>query len=228
LPGHYTVDAISAAGRWLYLIHYFAQSDPTRYEVRAYDLPARHLIKRPVVDPREAGEAMRGIPITRVMSPGGRWAYTLYLRPDSSPFVHALDTQRRVAVCVDLPALAGHDVSDARLALARAGKQLRIELAGAPAIFIDTRTFHVGTPAATHPASPTRPASAAKAGGLSWEWVILLVAALLMLGLIAGRRWRAKAVRLTARRGGKAGRSKRLAIGGRSWQARRRRLYSRE
>jgi hypothetical protein len=34
LQGYYTVDAISPTGRWLYLIHYFSQSDPTRYEVR--------------------------------------------------------------------------------------------------------------------------------------------------------------------------------------------------
>jgi hypothetical protein len=163
-----------------------------------------------VIDPREAGEAMRGFPIARVMSLDGRWAYTLYLRPDSSPFVHALDKQRRVAVCVDLPALAGQDVSNARLVLAPGSTRLRIELGGAPAALIDTRSFVVGTAAATHSSFAATRATGPRAGGLSWAWVIGPVAALLALALVASRRWRLSSVRPSGRGGANIVRSARL------------------
>jgi hypothetical protein len=108
LPGWSTVDAISPDGRWLYLIHY-AASNISNYEVLAYDLIAHRLSSKPIVDPRDRDEAMTGFPISRAMSAGGRWAYTLYLRPSGVPFIHALDTSARRAVCVDLPSLSGAD-----------------------------------------------------------------------------------------------------------------------
>ena len=59
LPGFYTVDAISPSGRWLYLIHYLSPNrDILRYEVRAYDVRARQLARKPVIDPRDREEAM--------------------------------------------------------------------------------------------------------------------------------------------------------------------------
>ena len=70
--------------------------DLNNYAVRAYDLRTRRLLPRPVVDPHEADEPMRGIPVTRVPSTDGRWAYTLYDNGRHS-FVHALDTARRTA-----------------------------------------------------------------------------------------------------------------------------------
>src|SRR5579859_7208302 len=61
LIGRWTVDAVSPDGRWLYLIHY--RSDLSHYEVRAYDLAARRLLVKPVVDPHDWREAMAGIAI---------------------------------------------------------------------------------------------------------------------------------------------------------------------
>src|SRR4051812_42469665 len=90
LPGWFTVDAISPDGRSLYLIRYLRQ-DGSRYEVRAYDLTRRQLVRAPVVDPREADEKMQGIALRRAMSADGRVAYTLYQRPEGAPFIHALD-----------------------------------------------------------------------------------------------------------------------------------------
>ena len=75
--------------------------DPTRYEVRAYDVNARQLVAKPIVDPRDAAEKMRGNPLSRVMSPDGRFAYTLY-DGNGHPFVHALDTAASTARCIDL------------------------------------------------------------------------------------------------------------------------------
>jgi hypothetical protein len=147
LPGRWTVDAVSPDGRWLYLIHYLS-SDAGRYEVRAYDLPARRVLQRPVVDPRDRGEAMTGVPIARVMSADTRWAYTLYIRPSGTPFVHALDTSARRAVCVDLPTRGNGDLGGARLVLGAAGAKLRVEVGGVPEAVIDARTFAV---------SPTSP-----------------------------------------------------------------------
>jgi hypothetical protein len=144
LPGWSTVDAISPDGRWLYLIHY-PSSDISRYEVLAYDLPARQLLAKPVVDPRDRGEAMTGFPITRVMSADGRWAYTLYFRPAGVPFVHALDTVARRAVCVDLPSLSNVGVGNTLLRLGPGGATLQVDVAGVTRAVIDTRTFAVST-----------------------------------------------------------------------------------
>jgi hypothetical protein len=142
LPGWFTVDAIAPDGRSLYLIRYLRQ-DGSRYEVRAYDLARRRLVPAPVVDPREPGEKMTGFPVTRVMSAGGRWAYTLYGRPSGEPFVHALDTVARHAVCIDLPSLSDADLGDAQLVLSSKGTALRIDAAGVPRATVDTRTFSV-------------------------------------------------------------------------------------
>jgi hypothetical protein len=144
LPGWSTVDAISPGGRWLYLIHY-ASSDISRYEVLAYDLRARRLLAKPVVDPRDRGEAMTGFAIGRVMSADGRWAYTLYLRPAGVPFVHALDTTGRRAVCIDLPSLSNVAIGSTHLRLGPGSATLQVDVDGVIRAVIDTRGFAVST-----------------------------------------------------------------------------------
>jgi hypothetical protein len=100
LKGDFSFDAVSPDGRLMYLVEY-NQQDFGEYEVRAYDLRARRLLREPVVDPREPDEEMYGVPVTRAASPDGRWAYTLY-DSQEHPFVHALDTSGITAVCIDL------------------------------------------------------------------------------------------------------------------------------
>ncbi len=78
LRGDFSFDAVSPNGSRIFLIHYTSTIDPTRYEVRAYDVVGRKLVAKPIVDPRDATEKMRGNPLSRVMSPNGRFAYTLY------------------------------------------------------------------------------------------------------------------------------------------------------
>jgi hypothetical protein len=107
LSGDFSFDAVSPAGKTLFFIQYVSAQDPNRYRVRAYDLHARRLLPAPVVDPHERGEAMRGSPLTRAASPDGRWAYTLYDGAGGTPFLHALDTARAEARCIDLAMLAG-------------------------------------------------------------------------------------------------------------------------
>jgi hypothetical protein len=148
LRGSYSFDAISPDGNLLYLIEYTTPSDPSRYLVRAYDVSAGHLLKAPVIDPSEAGQPMTGKPVTRAMSPTGQWAYTLYKGSDEGPFVHALDTSGRRAVCVDLDGLKlPPNLSGSRLVVSDAGDQLTIVRHGTELGSIDTQTFSVSPPA---------------------------------------------------------------------------------
>ena len=196
LGGYWTVDAISPDGRWLYLIHY-PSSDITRYEVRAYDLRAHRLLARPVVDPHDGGEAMTGFAIARVMSAGDRWAYTLYLRPSGAPFLHALDTVGRRAVCVDLPTRVNQDIGNAPvpLRLASGGAILQIGTGGATGALVDTRTLTLTAGAVHRAAAPSRPASRPRpvtsglGDGPPWELITLAITALAALvWAAAGRR----------------------------------------
>jgi hypothetical protein len=102
LEGHWNYDALSPDGSTLYLIQSLSRKHADRYAVRAYDLRARRLLPKPIVDPSEPDEPMRGYPSTRVTGPDGRWVYTLYLG-GHEPFVHALDTVKRTSICIDLP-----------------------------------------------------------------------------------------------------------------------------
>ena len=184
LPGFSIVDAISPDGRWLYLIHYASATNVTNYEVLAYDLPAHRLLPHPVVDPREPDEKMTGIPVTRVMSAGGRWAYTLYLRPTSGvPFIHALDTTRHRAVCIDLRPLANVDISSAHLVLLPGGTTLRVDGVVSTEVSVDTRTFKVSAGGSSRAAaaarSPTRRQPPRhRPSHVPWDLIVLAIAAL--------------------------------------------------
>ncbi len=145
LRGSFSFDAISPDGSTVYLIQYTSARDWSRYRVRAYDARAGRLLPGAIVDRREAGEAMTGAPVTRATSADGGWVFTLYGRPAHAPFVHALDTRRRTAVCIDLPWRAGQDgLWEVRMALTRAGLVLSRRGQG-PLAVVDLRTFAVRT-----------------------------------------------------------------------------------
>jgi hypothetical protein len=149
LRGSFAVDAVSPDGRWLYLTHYKSPTNIADYEVRAYDVARKRLLARPLVDPREPDEKMQGLPATRVMSSDGRWAYTLY-GGNEKPFIHALDTVRRRAFCIDVPMLSVDASMGAQLALGSGGS-LRVELDGALVALLDTSTLAVSRPFLTGP-----------------------------------------------------------------------------
>lgn len=178
LRGWFTVDAISPTGHWLYLIHY-PSADISKYEVRAYDLSKHRLLRAPIVDPHDRGEAMTGFALARATSADGRWDYTLYTRPNDVPFIHALDTVALRAVCIDLPSLARADLSSSALGLGPGGSVLRIEDNGITKAMVDTATYKV-TPVYTSIAvAPIRPAPAAHGdqstggGGDNVPWAVL-------------------------------------------------------
>ena len=102
LRGDYSFDALSPAGRWLYLIHH-VESAGDRYQVQAYDLRAGALVPGVIADKRQAGWLMAGYPVSRATTSNGRWVYTFYSQNGNYPFVHALDTVDRTAVCIGIP-----------------------------------------------------------------------------------------------------------------------------
>jgi hypothetical protein len=164
LRGDFSLDAVSPDGRSVYLIQYTSRRDPSRYAVRRYDVTQRRLAPAPVIDPNEKGEAMRGIPLSRATSSDGRWAYTLYDGGGGAPFVHALDTAKATARCIDLDELAISDVNQFRLRLR--GRTLSVTDRGTPALLVDTRTFAVHEP--TAPAAQAAPAEAQAGDGGGW------------------------------------------------------------
>lgn len=148
LRGDFSVDALSPQGDMLYLIHHLSQANATKYQVVAYDLNAGRLLPGVIADKSQAGWLMVGFPITRAVSPGGRWVYTLYRQDDNYPFVHALDTVRHTAACIGLPAkwaTAPDWISTAKLELT-AGKLAIRTNGGATRFLLDTRTFRLTKP----------------------------------------------------------------------------------
>jgi hypothetical protein len=105
LAGRFTFDALSPDGRRLYLVEHLAADVGGHYVVRSYDVAARALEDGIVVDKLKSGEAMAGTPVEQVAGDSG-WVFTLYLGPDG-PFVHALSTLDRIAICLDLPLAPG-------------------------------------------------------------------------------------------------------------------------
>jgi hypothetical protein len=143
LRGSWSYDAISPDGSTLFLVEYLSTGPTPPYRVRAYDLESRRLLTRIIVDRVEKASVMYGEAVTRATSSDGRWAYTLYARPNNTPFVHALDTVRRQARCIFLPRsfVPGEQIS-LRLRL-EAGGKLVVHNQRATVAVIDTATFKV-------------------------------------------------------------------------------------
>lgn len=142
LPGTWAYDAVSPDGSTLYLVEYESYGQSPTYRVRAYDVAARKLTSRPIVDRRIGERLMRGWAVTRETTPDGRWAYTLYARANKVPFVHALDTARRQAYCIDLP-LDLRRAEQMSLRLRLRGNRLDVRRGADAVASVDTRTFVV-------------------------------------------------------------------------------------
>lgn len=204
LKGDFSFDAISPDGSTAYLIHRYLPASAgeayiSTYEVRALDLESGKLLPQPIVDPEEPNEKMQGRPLSRAMSPDGRWAYTLY-DGEEEMFIHALDTVAGRAVCIDLPQLENlHPRFYYLLFLQtiRNGRELvvmRHRLGPPPAqpiLRVDTQSFDVEGP---------EQASTASSAISPWP-LIGLALGCLILGLSWRRRgWRVKGDRPPAER----------------------------
>jgi hypothetical protein len=180
LHGDFSLDAISPDGGLLYFVQSFSA---TRYAVRAFDLTAERLRRAPVVDPAEPDEPLRGSPMARALSRDGRWAYTLYDGNGKHPFIHALDTERARAKCIDLDGLAGRqDMIDMRLTVGGGGTVLVRDGSRRPLYAVDPRTFAVHVP---RPAAPAPPAPVADDGNPGWIAPVAGLALLALLALVA-------------------------------------------
>jgi hypothetical protein len=103
LAGDFAFDALSPDNARLYVIERRATpTSPFSYRVRLFDLKTNAL-QPGVVAATEEPEPMAGVPLSRVETANGRWAYTLYTKANGQTFVHALDTMSARAWCIDLP-----------------------------------------------------------------------------------------------------------------------------
>jgi hypothetical protein len=126
LRGTFAYDALAPDASTLYLIQYTSAQNTNRYRVRAYDLRGRTLIPGAIVDKREPKEPMTGQPLRRLTTADGSWVYTLYSRVGDKPFIHALNTAKRFALCLDLDAWRGSQNLLARYRLSLSAGQLVI------------------------------------------------------------------------------------------------------
>jgi len=176
LKGDFEFDAISPNGKRLYLIQHRNVLDQSHYVVRAYDVPSNTLLAGRVADPTQKGWVMEGYPVSRTISPDGRWVYTLYGNPKGFPFVHALDTVRGVAHCVGLPWRGSYTaVYNLRLTLHRGALAVHW-YSGRPWLRMDTTSWRLSTDR-----------------GAGFPWWTLWFLALLPLPLVAVRARRRRA-----------------------------------
>jgi hypothetical protein len=145
LPGLWAYDALSPNGRTLYATQYLGTGANARYNVRSVSLVTGEPVGGAIIDRREPDEEMNGSPWARTRSANGAWAYTLYAKPNGTGFVHALDTAKRRAFCVDLPwRTSVQRLAAVRLSLADGGRSLELAKRGGNRLaVVDTTTFKV-------------------------------------------------------------------------------------
>jgi len=145
LPGVWAYDALSPNGRLLYATQYLGSGANARYNVRSVSLVTGKPVGGAIIDRREPDEEMNGAPWARTRSANGAWAYTLYAKPNGTGFVHALDTAKRRAFCVDLPWRTSVErLAAVRLSLADDGRSLELAKRGGNRLaVVDTTTFKV-------------------------------------------------------------------------------------
>jgi hypothetical protein len=160
LRGSFSFDALSPNGSRMYLIQYThtASNDLSQYIVRGYDMRKNRLLPGKIADRSEDEETMAGYAQTRTTSVDGRWVYTLYQKPSGEPFVHALDTVRAAAYCIDLPSspATNQALYNLVLSLRNHGRTLAVHWrSGRPWLNVAVGSWKVSYPSA----------------GFPWKWV---------------------------------------------------------
>jgi hypothetical protein len=196
LGGAFAFDALSPDGATMYLTQHASRAHITRYTVRAYDVRAGRLLPGVIADKTNHEWRMDGLPAARLQTSDGAFAYTLYQGGEDGAFIHALDTRRRSARCIDLPGMTNRDVMSMRLRLADGGGRLVVVLGSTAVAAVDTRTYAL-VPARSHlvrtPEQHRRsssPDGSASSGSSTDVWAIAVVAALLAAAGLVGLRRR--------------------------------------
>jgi dipeptidyl aminopeptidase/acylaminoacyl peptidase len=96
LRQNFQVEALSPDGRRIFLVHWRSSG----YDLENLDLETRALKPTRLAEP---DEKMTGSAQAAVGTRDGRWLHTLYVKPDGESFVHALDLERGIGHCIDLP-----------------------------------------------------------------------------------------------------------------------------
>lgn len=122
LPGDFDYDAVSPTLDTLYVVSHFSVERPDQYAVRSYNVATGKLDEGVIADKTAIAEGpMAGRPVSRASTSSGEWVYTAYR--GEHPFVHALNTVNKFAVCIDLPEQAAK-VTDWKLGLDEAARTL--------------------------------------------------------------------------------------------------------
>jgi hypothetical protein len=181
LPGAFTFHAISPDGSRIYLIQYFySGAQVTHYLLRALDTATGRLLPGRIIARQKSEKRLEGAPISRLQSPDGRWAYTLY--GGKSPFLQALDTVHGRAIQFELPQLEGGRASlELRMRLVDGGDRIEVYPASAQGgrsqtgrgVEIDTETFEVSRPQP----GPTATASGVSSDDVPWLALAAVAAA---------------------------------------------------
>jgi hypothetical protein len=155
LPGRFNFDAISDDGQRLYLIQYL---NGREYYVRLFDTVTNQLDANIVVDKADGSQAMQGLRLSGIATPGGGMLFSMYVRQNDGPFIHALNLSGPFAFCLDLPGggyTQGRSEMQWSLAMNSSGSKL-YAINGATGVVaeVDTtsqynphvlRTAHIGT-----------------------------------------------------------------------------------
>lgn len=168
LGSRFSFDAIHNDGSAMYLIEH-PRAGATAYNVRLYDLRAKTLLPDIIFDKAQIGQydptvgLMDGTFHVSVAPKGGDWSYGLYMRPNGSPFVHALNVPGRYATCIVSLAGVWTPRSLFSMALSEDARSLYVvDTAGGSVSVINTLTQKVDRTAtiATRAGTDAHPASA--------------------------------------------------------------------
>lgn len=124
LDGRFNFDAISDDGQRLYLIQYLNGKE---YYVRLFDIPGNSLDANIVVDKSDGNQAMAGVRLSGIAAPDGSMLFSMYVRENESPFIHALNLTGPFAFCLDLPGggyAQGRSAMQWSIAMTRDGSRL--------------------------------------------------------------------------------------------------------
>jgi hypothetical protein len=100
MNGYFQFDAVSNDGRRIYLIEYLSSKG---YYVRDFNVGSGQLDPNIIVDKTDGAAAMSGLRLSGVPSHDGQWLYSVYIREHQGAFIHALNLEANIAICVDLP-----------------------------------------------------------------------------------------------------------------------------